>query len=1210
MMDTEHNLLFGVLAVRADLITAGQLADAWDAWHLHKDPLRDILRRWGWITPADEARVDSLYRHYLDTHSGNLSASLRAAVEQKVFVTLRATRDPKAQRLLGDLLAQPGSLTDPATTATVRYAAEIRDRYTLVQLHATGGIGVIWLAFDSDLGRTVALKELRPETVRDLRASHRFLTEAKVTGQLEHPGIVPVYELGRRTLDQKPFYTMRFVKGRTLTEAIRAYHQKREARRAGTVERNELLTNFIALCKTLAYAHSRGVIHRDLKGQNVLLGDFGEVIVLDWGLAKVVERIKGADAAPVVVDDDGVFMTVPGQAIGTPAFMSPEQAAGRLDLIDHRADIYGLGAILYEILTGRPPFVGRDVQEVLRKVRHEQPVPPRQLCPEVPAPLQAVCLRALAKDLTQRYASAGDLAQDVQRCLADEPVQAYPESWRQRVGRWSRRHQAWVRAAALAAVLMALVSFAAVILLSAAQHQTNVALTSLRQEQERTAEALAQKQDALKSLEQEQAKTQQAAAELQRTSYFQGIALSDREWERANIARAQELLDRCPAALRGWEWYHLRRVFEQALKSEKLDLGESQVKSVAWSPDGKLLATAGHFTGGGRLGADGRRVGADQASAVKVWDVANRRIEFTLLGHSGAVQAIAWSPDGRFLATAGADKTVQLWELGKFRDGLARFPVYRGASLASLAIGPFHALPLVYLKPEAPRPRRSLNGHAQMIQALTWSPDTRRLATASVDKTVKVWDVEQGNVVLTFTGHAGGVEAVAWSPSGRHLASAGADKTVKIWDAETGAVIATLDNPDQVVHALAWNADSRTLALAAADKVVLMFVPRNVRLRSLAGHGGPVLAVAWSPDGRYLATAGADKTILIHDAATGARVRALKGHADRVTAVAWTRDSRWLASAGDDNTAQVWDLGQAADPLLLKTRPGRLVFDTVEALAWSPDGKRLAGGSSDGLISIWNPATGERVRSLTGHRAKIHALAWDPDGKRLATASQDGATLVWDVNAAALVHRFDEPTHRVNALAWSPDGQRLATATEQAVTVWDVRTQARLHTLKGRWAVAWSPDGKCLASAGLGEVGGRTAILWDATTGVQLRTFAGHTDLITALCWSPDGKRLATASADRTARVWDSATGAPLLQLEGHTEWVRALSWSRHGDRLATAGETVKIWEGVQGGEVLTLKEDAEGVYSVAWSPEGRRLAAAGIDGTVRVWDAPGYQPR
>jgi PAS domain S-box-containing protein len=286
-------------------------------------------------------------------------------------------------------------------------------------LHATGGIGRVWRARDGWMGRDVALKELRPEQADDEVLRARFLREAHITGQLEHPGIVPVYELARRPDTGQPFYTMRFVKGRTLSDAAKAHHRKRAAGQVDSLEFSTLLNAFVVVCKTVAYAHSRGVIHRDLKGSNVIVGDYGEVVVLDWGLAKLVDRIDQDDPTPAVSIDHHeagkADLTLHGETLGTPAYMAPEQAAGRLGLIDRRTDVYGLGAMLYHLLTGKPPFTGANVAEVLRKVESEEPVPPQELWADVPPTLQAASLRALAKQASARFASAGELAQEVEQ---------------------------------------------------------------------------------------------------------------------------------------------------------------------------------------------------------------------------------------------------------------------------------------------------------------------------------------------------------------------------------------------------------------------------------------------------------------------------------------------------------------------------------------------------------------------------------------------------------------------------------------------------------------------------------------------------------------------------------------------------------------------------------------------------------------------------
>lgn len=430
-MDTDRNLLFGVLALQAGLIDAAQFVEACSLWACRKrSPLADLLVERGWILAADRQHLDYLLERNLQK-AGGVQPGL-AAIPDEVKRSLAALGDAEIQKSLVRLPL-------PATCAhltTSEHTEPVRERYDLIRLHATGGIGRVWLARDHALGRDVALKELRPEQTHNSSLSTRFLQEARITGQLEHPGIVPVYELVHSAAGQQPFYTMRFVKGRTLSEAALAHHRRQSAGQADSLELLALLNAFVTVCNTVAYAHSRGVLHRDLKGQNVILGDFGEVIVLDWGLAKQLHQAEDetppdrARHGPEPISD--ADLTVQGQALGTPAYMAPEQAAGRPDLIGPHTDIYGLGAILYEILTGGPPFSGADAHEVLRKVQEEAPVPPRDVIPAIPAALEAVCLRALAKRPEDRYASAVEPAQQVQQWMAELAERKRTEQERER----------------------------------------------------------------------------------------------------------------------------------------------------------------------------------------------------------------------------------------------------------------------------------------------------------------------------------------------------------------------------------------------------------------------------------------------------------------------------------------------------------------------------------------------------------------------------------------------------------------------------------------------------------------------------------------------------------------------------------------------------------------------------------------------------------
>lgn len=465
-MDTDRNLLFAVLALQADVLTQAQFIEGCILWTNQKSlPLADLFLERGWITAEDKAHVDYLLDRKLAKHGGDVQASLAQVAGDQVCQSL-ATQDGAA---VEELLAHLTSLDrPPRLPATIDYRPTSRQRYTLTHLHAKGGIGQVWLARDPELGREVALKELRPDRADQPGIWARFLEEAKITGQLEHPGIVPIYELERGPSDQRPFYTMRFIKGRTLSAASRAYHGKRAAGQAGTLDLRDLLGALIAVCNAVAYAHARGVVHRDLKGSNVVLGDFGEVMVLDWGLAKVVGEkatFPGAGSptqslAPVAIEpEDSRDQTLAGQVLGTPPSMAPEQATGRLDQIDRRTDVYGLGTILYEILTSRTPFAGTDTQEILHKVISEAPRPPRQIVAATPPALEAVCLKALAKRPEERYDTAGDFALEIQHYLADEPVAAYRDPPAVRAARWTRRHRTGV-GAAVAAVAMAVVCLA------------------------------------------------------------------------------------------------------------------------------------------------------------------------------------------------------------------------------------------------------------------------------------------------------------------------------------------------------------------------------------------------------------------------------------------------------------------------------------------------------------------------------------------------------------------------------------------------------------------------------------------------------------------------------------------------------------------------------------------------------------------------------
>jgi formylglycine-generating enzyme required for sulfatase activity len=450
-IDVDRNLLFGVIALQDDLIDQAQFSDVCAGWALRMEtPLAELLIERGWITAEDRRGVERKIERKLKKHRGDVRATLGAVAGADARDAIRAIDQPQIRQSLSGLPPARGHILVETLVPPGRQEGS---RYSLTRLHAEGGLGKVWVARDGDLNREVALKEIKPEGAAHPDAWRRFLKEAQITGQLEHPNIVPVYELARRKEDDQPFYTMRFVRGQTLRDAIAAFH--REGKGPGDrLELQRLLTAFISVCQAVGYAHSRGVVHRDLKPENVVLGGFGEVIVLDWGLARMVDR---PDEDAQVEGPPGIAVSAEAQTagtlgqVGTPAYMAPEQVEARHELIDGRTDVYALGGILFEILTGRPPAEGGTTAEVFSKILAGAIPRARDLAPAVPRPLDAICAKAMARDRAGRYARATDLADDVRLWVADEPVSAWREPWTTRSRRWIGRHRTGVTAAVAAA---------------------------------------------------------------------------------------------------------------------------------------------------------------------------------------------------------------------------------------------------------------------------------------------------------------------------------------------------------------------------------------------------------------------------------------------------------------------------------------------------------------------------------------------------------------------------------------------------------------------------------------------------------------------------------------------------------------------------------------------------------------------------------------